>query len=260
MSTELTPPTQSPAANARFCACGCGGKLVKPDRTSESHFANQRYLKGHHFRLPEVAAKVSAGMMAAHKRGAFVDGCAKRRQKTLDARPRCKCGCGKPVGRSGALYAHGCFDATAPDNQAKAREARDWKKLSPAYSDRLASKMKAWKESGKLDEIRRKAGNACGMRDHLAAKVWLIRDPYGNPHKFSNLMEWARQNQWRFVDDRPESRMPFWRRIAGGIVDLLKKNGRSCSYRGWTAISKLELDGGGADLLGRDYFAQSLPQ
>jgi hypothetical protein len=37
----------------------------------------------------------------------------------------------------------------------------------------------------------------------------------------------------------------------------LKKDGRSCSYRGWTAVSKLELDAGGMDLLGRDYFQQN---
>lgn len=121
----------------------------------------------------------------------------------------------------------------------------------------MAEKMKTWKESGKLDDIRRKAGNAEGMLDHLSAKVWIIRDPFGNIFKFSNLSEWARQNEHRFVDDRPESKAPFWKRIAGGFCDLLKKDGKSCSYRGWTAVSNLELDNGGRDLLGRDYFMQN---
>jgi hypothetical protein len=137
------------------------------------------------------------------------------------------------------------------------RGKRDMEKLKADNSERLKNQMEEWKESGQLDDIRRKAGNAAGMLDHLAAKVWIIRDPYGNPHKFSNLAEWARQNEHRFVDDRPESRAPFWKRIAGGITDLLKKDGRSCSYRGWTAVSKLELDAGGMDLLGRDYFQQN---
>jgi hypothetical protein len=137
------------------------------------------------------------------------------------------------------------------------RGKRDMEKLKADNAERLKNQMKEWKQLGQLDDIRRKAGNAAGMLDHLAAKVWIIRDPYGNPHKFSNLAEWARQNEHRFVDDRPESRAPFWKRIAGGITDLLKKDGRSCSYRGWTAVSKLELDAGGMDLLGRDYFQQN---
>lgn len=250
---NATKPEDAP----RSCACGCGGTLVRNQGVSRPKFRKQRYIKGHEYGDEERMGKIASGLKAAHDRGAFVDGCKKRREKTLADRPKCKCGCGKPVRKSGALYAPGCFDATTPENQAKAREARDWNKLSPEYSERMASKIKTWKETGKLDDIRRKAGNATGMLDHLAAKVWIMRDPYGHPHKFSNLAEWARQNAFRFVDDRPESKTPFWKRIAGGLSELLSKDGKSCSYRGWTAVSKLELDAGGADLLGRDYFMQN---
>ena len=250
--------TAKPEGEIRHCACGCGEVLVRPRGTSHSHFQRQRYIKGHQYGQPEIVEKVAAGLKAAHERGAFYDGCKKRREKTLSNRPRCQCGCGKPVRAAQAKYAKGCFDATTPENQAKAVAARDMEKLKAESSVRMAGNMKSWKESGKLDDIRRKAGNATGMLDHLAAKVWIMRDPYGNPHKFSNLAEWARQNAFRFVDDRPESKAPFWKRIAGGLSELLSKDGKSCSYRGWTAVSKLELDAGGADLLGRDYFMHNV--
>lgn len=238
------------------CKCGCG-KMAELDRLYAKGCYNPgaSHLGTKH--SDEWKANQAAGVAAAHKKGAFVSGCKKRREKTLSLRAKCKCGCGNPVGKSGALYAPGCFDATTPENRAIARAARDMEKLKAENSIRMAGYMKEWKESGKMDEIRRKAGNAKGMLDHLAAKVWIIRDPYGNPHKFSNLAEWARQNEFRFVDDRPESKAPFWKRIAGGIVHLLDAQGRSCSYRGWTAVSKLELDAGGGDLLGRDYFQQN---
>ena len=239
-----------------MCKCGCG-QLAELDRL----YAPGHYDPGAAHRGKKHDAKwkknQSKGLAGAHARGCFVDAAKKRKAETAANRPRCKCGCGKPVGAAKALYAKGCFDATTPENQAKAIAARDMEKMKEKNSVRLAAQMKEWKESGKLDEIRRKAGNAQGQLDHLAAKVWIIRDPYGNVFKFSNLAEWARQNEHRFKDDRPESKAPFWKRIAGGITDLLKKDGRSCSYRGWTAVSKLELEEGGADLLGRDYFMQN---
>jgi len=246
---------EKPRCEEMPCKCGCG-KMPELYRL----YAKGCYIPGAARigtkNLAEWTAKQSVGLVNAHKKGLFVDVYKKRREKTLVSRPKCKCGCGKPVVKSKAIYAPGCFDATTPEKQAKARETRDWSKLSPKC-EQMAEQMKMWKTTGKLDEIRLKSGNAIGMLDHLAAKVWIIRDPYGNPHKFSNLAEWARQNKHRFVDDRPESRGPFWKRISWGIIALLKKDGRSCSYRGWTAVSKLELDAGGMDLLGRDYFQQN---
>src|SRR6478736_6641573 len=255
--SPLGSGTCSALGDRRFCACGCGGELVRPTSTSAAKFKKQRYIKGHHYGQEEVEQKKSEGIMKAHERGAFVEGCKARKAKTMENRPRCKCGCGQPVRAARALYARGCFDATTPENQAKARAARDMEKLKAGNSVRLAAQMKEWKDSGKLDEIRRKAGNAMGQLDHIGAKVWIIRDTYGRIYKFSNMMEWARKNEHLFEDDRPESKAPFWKRIAEGIYSLLDDDGRSCSYRGWTAVSKLELDAGGADLLGRDYFMQN---
>lgn len=243
--------------NFPLCACGCGGVRIKRPGVSEAHFNRNRYLKGHHYGKPEVVAKVSEGLKKAHARGAFDEGCRKRKEKTIGTRPKCKCGCGKSVNRSGALYAPRCYDGTTPENLAKARLARDWKVLSPKMSTKMSEQITTWKETGKLEEMRRKAGLDKGRPDHLAAKQWHIRSPQGLIYKFSNLAEWARRHQGLFVDDRLESKAPFWLRIAGGITDLLKENGRSCSYRGWVAVSKSELVNGAPDLLGRDVSVQN---
>jgi hypothetical protein len=163
----------------------------------------------------ERIAKQAALMVEAHKRGAFKESYAKQKKETLARRPLCKCGCGKPVKKAESIYAsYECV---------------------PKYS-----------------AARRKCRCAAGMPDHIFAKEWIFRGPFGKVYKFSNLTEWARQNEWRFEDDRPESKMSFCRRIASGLSSLLAADGLACSYRGWTAVSKLELEDGGKDLLERN--------
>jgi len=195
--------------NCKPCKCGCG-KIA----SERAH-----YLRGHAMRgrkhSQEQIAKQAALMVVAHKRGAFKESYANKRKKTLDGRPKCKCGCGKPVSRAESIYAsHECANNFSP--------------------------------------MRRKCRCAAGMPDHIFAKEWIFRGPFGKVYKFSNLAEWARQNDWRFEDDRPESKMSFCRRIASGLGGLLKADGLACSYRGWTAVSKLELEDGGKDLLERN--------
>lgn len=227
------------------CPCGCG--------PSPKHGI---WVKGHQQKgkkqSAERIAKRSESLKKTHARGAYNAGYERRKAETLSKRPLCLCGCGKHVPRANSMYANGCFDATTPENRTKARAARDWDKLRPIFAEKMRKQMLALKESGQLDEVRRNCGVAKGMPDHLAAKTWIVRDPYGNIYRFSNLAEWARQNQHRFEDDRPESKSPFWLRISGGIGALLDVRGRSCSYRGWVAVSKTELESGAADLLGRD--------
>lgn len=82
---------------------------------------------------------------------------------------------------------------------------------------------------------------------------WTIRSPKGEIYRFTNLSHWARHNERLFLPDgRPTSKKPLWQRIANGIAMLYEVNGRCCSYRGWTAVSRLELVNWGDDLLGRD--------
>jgi hypothetical protein len=243
---------------AMLCKCGCGN-LAKIGNVYADGCYNPGLAHKGRKHSAQWKRNQSLGLARAHKKGAFVGAAKKRKEATLAKRPKCKCGCGRPVSRSGALYAsklcvpHYGRPAARMD---EIRGLRDMKSLCEANRIRLSEQINEWKNSGKLEEIRRKAKNAKGMLDHLAAKVWVVRDPYGNIYRFSNLSEWARNNQHLFVDEFPDANLPFWRRIAGGFVDLLKKNGRSCSYKGWTAVSKLELESGGLDLLGRDYFSQ----
>jgi len=114
----------------------------------------------------------------------------------------------------------------------------------------------------KLEKIRANAKARKGMpgtggcasgEGNAHAHHWIIRSPRGEIYKFTNLAEWARNNEHLFLpDERPSSKKPLCKRIVTGIGMLFEVNGRCCSYRGWTAVSRLELVNGGGDLLGRD--------
>ena len=235
--------------NGEPCRCGCG----------EIASYQAHYLRGHAIRgikhSKEHKAKLSAALAEAHRRGAFKEGFAKRKRETLARRPLCKCGCGKPVKKYDGIYAtRKCFPRFRhpAEHMKMMRGMRDSEKHRVNAPRNMLEGIKKLKESGEWEGIRQKCRCARGMPDHLAAKAWIIRDPIGNTYKFSNLREWARQNEWRFEDDRPESKTPSWLRFATGIALLFTAAGLSCSYRGWTAISKMELEDGGKDLLARN--------
>lgn len=252
------------------CECGCG------------KMARARFVHGHNGRgvkhSPEWAAKQAEGIKRAYGEGKMAHSknpsaeLIEKRAKPLRGRKR-----PEHVGKAVAAgvrkaWADGRYETPAvmahrkrylrrtgasPEKLEAMRAMRDMEKLKADNSVKLKKQMERWKAFGVLDDVRRKAGNARGMLDHLAAKAWIIRDPAGNIYKFSNLREWARKNAHRFEDDRPAARNPFWLRVSGGIGDLLSAGGRVCSYKGWTAVSKMELKAGGMDLLGRDYFQKN---
>jgi hypothetical protein len=128
---------------------------------------------------------------------------------------------------------------------------RDIEALRPMWSKHMSDIVKGWKESGHYDAIRRKAGIAKGMLDHLAAKHWVISDPCGTRYEVDNMTEWARQHEHLFEDDRQDSGAPFYKRIAAGFSQMVSKRGKSCSYRGWVTVSNSELVRGEGDLLQR---------
>lgn len=224
------------------CKCGCG-QLAKIGRKYVAgHYDHGAAQRGTKHSL-ERRQKQSIGTKKAHAEGRFVESARRRRKNPSSPYPRrCICGCGQLVTTRQAKYAPGCFNGPDPENLAKARAARDWSKLGPRFSEAMSQQMAVWKATGQLDAIRRKAGIARGMLDHLSAKTWVIRDPYGNVHEFSNLAEWARQNAHRFQDDRPNSSQPFWKRIANGIGGILKTQSRYGSYKGWMALSNAEIE------------------
>ncbi len=261
---------RKPKPIPRPCECGCGGMTVT------------RFIHGHnHKGIKHSAtwkAKQSEGLRRAYQEGKFqhiVNQSAEfieKRVRSLRGRVRPEATCKATSEGVKKAWAEGKYHTEAVINNRKVNLSRvgasaeqmnvirqkvDMEKLKATNSEKLKSQMAEWKAEGKLDAIRRKAGNAKGMPDHLAAKQWHIRSPMGEVYHFSNLAAWARRNKHLFVDDREHSKTPFWKRIAGGITDLLKSNGRSCSYRGWVAVGKSEHVNGAPDLLGRDVSVQN---
>lgn len=243
-----------------LCACGCGA-VVTPDERGRA----RRFIRNHHRTGIKDSPETVCKRVEAVKR-AWADPskmvAVRHQSPELVERRMCKIRGRKiPAERVArqreavkAAWAAGKYDGKcggSAEHMASIRRFIDMDKFRADQSKLMASRMKEWKESGQLDEIRRKAGNATGMPDHMCAKAWTIRDPRGVLFSFSNLSEWARQHAHLFEDCAPASRQPHWRRIAGGIGELLTK-GRSCSYRGWVAVSKSELETGAPDLLARD--------
>lgn len=221
------------------CECGCGGMTFARFINGHNHRGRKqdpeliekriRPLRGRKTGKPRpesVRQAVSAGVKRAWAEGKH------NTEKAIKSR----------ANRKGA----------SAERMREVWQMVDHDKLRTNNSKMLTAQNAAWKESGELDAIRRKCGLARGMPDHLAAKLWHIRSPEGIVFVVSNMAEWARQNQHRFEDERPGAKTPFWVRIAGGFSDILKSNGKSCSYKGWVAVSKTELDRGAPDLLGRD--------
>lgn len=245
--------------NQPTCACGCGQPVTPDDRGRP-----RRYLRNHHRtgvkQSPETVAKRAASLKVAwadptkmvtmrHQSPELIE------QRTAKIRGR-KLSPERIAIQTAAVKAawvagkYRNVTGASAEHMARIHKLVDMTKLIAANSVRMANQVNEWKTTGQLEAIRRKAGNATGMPDHICAKQWNIRDPNGYTHTFSNLSEWARQNQSRFEDCAPASRLPHWKRIAGGIRDILSKQ-YSCSYQGWVAVSKTELETGAPDPLNR---------
>jgi len=188
------------------------------------------------------------------------------RERIRKADKRCLCGCNLLVNRENADYAtYGCVPrkGSSKEQMLKISSMRDMDSLRIKLANASSKRIKQLKENGlweaickdhgdKLRGITAKGKGKKGLTNHIAAKLWAFRDPYGKMHIMSNLREWARNNTHLFNDDRPDSKLPFELRIAHGMKGALAKCGKVCSYKGWTAMSKSEIDEETRDLLGRD--------
>lgn len=114
-------------------------------------------------------------------------------------------------------------------------------KLSKTSQPKAAAKIKGSNQFGIMKR---------GRLDHANCKAWAIRSPAGTAYKFTNLNEWARQNEHIIDDPNPESITTTHRRFVLGIIGLGGKRGNACSHWGWTLISKDELN----DLLSRNIY------
>ncbi len=135
-------------------------------------------------------------------------------------------------------------------NTGKKHTAETVEKLRAAGKVRTQKRLEATQRMQAVSPEKR--GLAKGMPNHLRAKKFVIRAPWGKIFSFSNLSEWARQHEHLFVDDAttgPNPQHPFATRIASGIRSLTHRSGRVCSYKGWVVVSKTELQHGTADSL-----------
>lgn len=72
-----------------------------------------------------------------------------------------------------------------------------------------------------------------GRADHANCKAWCVLSPSGAQYRFTNLLEWCRQNEALFVDHTPDAKWPLWKRAAAGIAMQGQKRGKVCSWCGW---------------------------
>jgi len=81
---------------------------------------------------------------------------------------------------------------------------------------------------------------ARGRLDHPAAKLWKVKSPDGQIFKFTNMHNWCRQNEHRFVDSAPSGKSkwgtgPLWNKAARGFK--MQVNGRHSHWKGWVVLS-----------------------
>lgn len=222
------------------CRCGCG-QPVKPGNF---------YLHGHNGRgkrySEEHRGAISAGIGIAWAQGKYPreqsPELVERRIAPLRDRKR-----PKEVG-------------------AKISAAKAGKKQSPEHRAKSSAGWLSGPQNllPEAEEKRRRAislqrtgtqGYGRTARDnpqHYRAKYWIIRDPGGRIHEFNNLQSWCRKNEELFrPDDRPESKLPLWRRAVSGFNGI--RRGELCSWKGWLLVSMEERKTLGApDLLGRE--------
>jgi len=264
-----------------LCACGCGTELHKNSKGKMPRYAFNHHHKGKKH-SKEWSEKQSVGVKKAWSGGQYETTMRHQSAELIEKRASKNRGKKRTAAfceqmKAIVVNAHASGKYSSEQTRQKYREnliarikenptlygqSREWMiaiqskrdmvKLAADNSKKLTEQIHEWKATGQLDAIRRKAGNAKDMPDHLAAKVWRIRDPNGKVHFFSNLCSWARKHEHLFEDCAPSSKLPHWLRISGGIGDLLNAKGRSCSYRGWVAVSKTELEEGAPDMLARN--------
>lgn len=166
-----------------------------------------------------VIERRAAAIKKAHERGAYDKAAATERIKAVTAKRLAR---GERVGRT-------------PEQLDAMRAMRDPVELRETSSANFA------KNLGPLmrdDSFRALHKMARGMPDHVSAKTWAVRDPYGRVYSFGNLSAWVRANIDLFNDEYPESKTPFAVRVAGRIARLFTGDECVQAVGGWTAVSQ----------------------
>jgi hypothetical protein len=223
------------------CKCGCGCVMTRRNQESPLKWKKRRYLARHHYNDPDYHKSKGVGIKLAHDAGRFAHLIGVKRLEVSE----------KMKGR-----------IVSESTRKKLSAASTGRKLSESHRItavrnlrvRLTDEQEARRR--KSVSIQRKGTHGYGKTainnpKHFKAKIWRIRSPFGKHYEFSNLQAWARENESLFMpDQRPESRLPLWRRAVGGFNDMDRRDNKGQHHwRGWTLVGKEQQE---ADVFGSE--------
>ena len=216
------------------CKCGCGCVMTRRSQESPSKWKRRRYLTRHHYNDPDYHEIRGKGIKLAHDAGMYAHLIGIKRPEISE----------KMKGR-----------VASESTRKKISAALTGRQLSESHRIKTVQNLRVVRRAGLTEEqesrrrksisIQRKGTHGFGRSainnpKHFNAKIWRIRSPFGKYYEFSNLRSWARKNEVLFMpDERPESRLPLWRRAVGGFNDMSRADSKGThSWRGWTLVGK----------------------
>lgn len=112
--------------------------------------------------------------------------------------------------------------------QARSRELKTYERSQP----RAVAKLRGSHQFGRSQR---------GRLDHSACKEWCVLSPTGVQYRFSNLLEWCRQNESLFTEPTSKTqKSPLWKRAASGITNQNSRRGKLQSWNGWVLLNVWE--------------------
>lgn len=283
MPTEIKSEAQSGSGDAvnsvgKLCRCGCGTKIYPDERGN-----TRNWVRGHAAigkkQSPEWVANKAAAMKRAWADQSKMQRMRRQSPELVEKRIAKLRGRKLSQDRIEKIrkdiklaWASGKYQNARKPTHYTPRVVSDAQKQQIIEAGKAFAtaewmhKISALRDLHRLSEMNRKRmlgthGFGRGARDrpdHCKALHWIVRDARGFIHEFDNLQSWARANEWRFLpDDRPQSKLPLWRRAVGGINNTQRTDRKGQHHwKGWTLVSVLERKEQGApDLLARDRVA-----
>ena len=158
-----------------------------------------------------------------------------------DVTPYCKCGCGgvitsKYKGVQYLLNHHWRGKKRMQSKSKRIASSKGWLNCRGPLSEQSEQKRR-----NSISQQRKGTHgygrSAMDNLQHFNAHHWRVRSPRGEEFEFDNLYSWCRHNEWRFADQRPESKLPLWRRAVSGFTSAQKIVNPSASWYGWVLVS-----------------------
>lgn len=142
--------------------------------------------------------------------------------------------------------------AKAIDSMRKTYALGNWKRKTPEEYSRIGKLARSkvnpqnmLKANRKLGEARRGRRNPPGRSEigenHWHSKEWAFKSPAGVLYRFKNLSEFVRTHSDLFDPEDAEFKR-HRSRASHGLSTLYSKDGKNCSWKGWTAVAFEERD------------------